>query len=84
LQIADGGVHTYDAVWWPSQVLYYTLVVWDALAVLLALRARPAVVPLGVAIMVADLVAPVCVADVRLRPVRRRGGVATVAGVTPA
>ncbi|MEY9934865.1 hypothetical protein ABH926_009536 [Catenulispora sp. GP43] len=55
LQIAGGGVHTYDWVWWPSQVLYYTLVVWDSLAVYLALRAHPAVVPLGVAIMVLDL-----------------------------
>jgi hypothetical protein len=55
LQIAGGGVHTYDWVWWPSQVLYYTLVVWDSLAVYLALRAQAAVVPLGVAIMVLDL-----------------------------
>lgn len=55
LQIAAGGIHTYDRVWWPSQVLYYTLVVWDGLAVFLALRARAAVVPLGVTIMAADL-----------------------------
>lgn len=54
-QIAGGGVHTYDGVRWPSQVLYYSLVVWDSLAVCLALRARPAVVPLGVAIMTLDL-----------------------------
>jgi hypothetical protein len=54
-QIAGGGVHTYDRVWWPSQVLYYTLVVWDLLAAYLALRARAVVVPLGVAIMVLDL-----------------------------
>lgn len=56
LQIAGGGIHTYDHVWWPSQVLYYTLVVWDGLAVVLALRARAAVVPFGVAIMTADLI----------------------------
>ncbi|MBS2537655.1 hypothetical protein KGQ20_33380 [Catenulispora sp. NF23] len=54
-QIVSAGVHAYDAVWWPSQALYYTLVVWDSLAVYLALRAHRAVVPLGVAIMAADL-----------------------------
>ena len=53
--LATRGAHAYDAVWWPSQALYYTLVVWDSLAVYLALRAHPAVVPLGVAIMAADL-----------------------------
>ena len=53
--LAIGGAHAYDRFWWPAQVLYYTLLVWDSLAVHLALRAHPAVVPLGVAIMAADL-----------------------------
>jgi hypothetical protein len=55
--LAIRGVHAYDWAAWPWQVLYYSLVVWDSLAVYLALRARPAVVPLGVAIMAADLAA---------------------------
>jgi hypothetical protein len=49
------GIHAYDAVWWPSQALYFSLVALDAIAVHLALRAHPAVVPLGVAIMASDL-----------------------------
>lgn len=55
--VSRGFVHTYDRVWWPSQVLYYTLVVWDSLAIWLALRARAAVAPLGVATMALDLTA---------------------------
>ena len=53
--LATRGVHAYDWASWPAQALYYTLVVWDLLAVYLALRARAAVVPLGVAIMALDL-----------------------------
>ncbi|WP_194897677.1 hypothetical protein [Catenulispora pinisilvae] len=53
--LATRGNHAYDLVAWPVQVLYYSLVVLDSLAVYLALRAHPAVVPLGVAIMAADL-----------------------------
>lgn len=53
--LATRGVHAYDWASWPAQALYYTLVVWDLLAVYLALRARAAVVPLAVAIMVLDL-----------------------------
>jgi hypothetical protein len=57
LDLATRGVHAYDRAVWPTQVLWYSLVVLDALVVWLALLARPAVVPSGVAIMAADLVA---------------------------
>lgn len=50
-----GMAHTYDGVWWPSRVLYYTLVAWDLLVVYLAVRAHPAVVPAGVTILALDL-----------------------------
>ena len=52
-----GGIHAYDAVWAPARTLYYSLVVLDAVAVTLTVRARAAVVPTGVVIMAADLAA---------------------------
>ncbi|MEY9863958.1 hypothetical protein ABH935_009612 [Catenulispora sp. GAS73] len=53
--LVAGGVDAYDWVSGPVQVLFYSLVVLDSLAVYLAVRAHPAVVPFGVAIMAADL-----------------------------
>lgn len=55
--LATHGLHAYAGLSPVVRALFFSLVFLDAAAATLALRAHPAVVPFGAAIMVADLAA---------------------------
>ena len=49
------GFHAYDWAVWPWRVMWYSFLLIEPVAVWLALRARWAAAPLGIAIMAGDL-----------------------------
>ncbi|MEV7599460.1 hypothetical protein AB0O91_18985 [Kitasatospora sp. NPDC089797] len=55
--VLTGGLHAYQGMPLPCQLLFHALLVLDPLAALLVVRGHPAGPLLGAAVMVADLVA---------------------------
>ena len=48
-------IHAYNGTAWFVRVIWYSVVLFEPIVIWLALRARPAAVPLGIAIMVGDV-----------------------------